>query len=74
MKKSVALLMKEKWLRMNGKMMTDFVQVFYSKCKKLGQFFFHTYLLTCKERYISFVKSCKYLNKLTSIKTIVLIF
>ena len=46
MKKFVALLTKEKRLRMNGKMMTDFLQAFYSVYKKLGQFFFHTYLLT----------------------------
>ena len=47
MKKLIALLTKEKWLRMNGKMMTDFLQGLYVMYKKLGQFFFHTYLITC---------------------------
>ena len=32
---------------MNRKEMTDFFQALYGVYKKLGQLFFHTYLLTC---------------------------
>ena len=45
MKKFVALLGKEKWPRMNGKMLTP---TFFELCtlyiNQLGQFFFHTLL------------------------------
>ena len=45
MKKFVALLMKEKWPGINGKMMTP---TFFKLCtvhvRKLGQYFFHTLL------------------------------
>ena len=44
---------------------SDFLLAFYSVCKKLGQFFFHTLLANLfKQRYISSVTSYKYLNKL----------
>ena len=44
---------------------TDFVQALYIVYEKLGKFFFHSYLLIklFKEKYISSVKSYKYLNK-----------
>ena len=42
MKKFIALTTKEKQLKINGKMMTDFLQALYSVCKKLGQFFLHS--------------------------------
>ena len=29
---------------------SDFLQALHSVCKKLGQFFFHTYLLTCLKK------------------------
>ena len=46
MKKFVALLMKEKWQRMNGKMVTPTFFEFYRICiKKLGQFFSILYSL-----------------------------
>ena len=47
MKKFVTLIAKKKQLRMNRKEMTDFFQALYGVYKKLGQLFFHTYLLTC---------------------------
>ena len=45
---------------------TDFVQALYNVYEKLGKFFFHSYVLInlFKEKYISSVKSYKYLNKL----------
>ena len=47
MKKFVALLTKEKQLRITGKMITlTFFGLYTVHVKKLGQFFFHTYLLT----------------------------
>ena len=42
--KFVALLTKEKWPRMNGKMTLTFFQFYTLYIKKLGQFFFHTLL------------------------------
>ena len=61
MKKLNTLLTREKGLRMNGKIMTDFLQAFYSVDKRLGQ-----YLLAIlfKQRYTSSVESYKHLNKL----------
>ena len=45
MKKFVVLLMKEKWLRMNEKIMTPtFFELYTVYIKKLGQFFSHTLL------------------------------
>ena len=38
---------EEKHLRMNGKMMTDFLRALYCTYEKLGKFFFHTYSITC---------------------------
>ena len=39
---------KEKHLRMNGKMMTlTFFELYTMHIKKLGEFFFYTYSLTC---------------------------
>ena len=32
---------------------SDFLLALYSVCKKLGQFFFHTYLLTCLKKNTS---------------------
>ena len=47
MKKFTALLTKEKWQRMNRKMMTlTFFELYTGYVKKLGVFFFHIYLLT----------------------------
>ena len=53
---------------MNGKIMTDILQASYRVYKKLGQFFFHTYSLTCLNKYIF-----EQVHKL-SMKTMVLIF
>ena len=60
---------------MNGEMMTLTFFEFFSLYKKISTILF-PYLLVYlfKQRYISFVKSCKYLNKLISIKSIVLAF
>ena len=66
MKKFVALLVKKKRLRMNGKLMTDFLQVLFSIYKKIRICFPYSLINLLKERYISSVKSCKYLDKLTS--------
>ena len=44
---------------------SDFLVALCSVYKKLGQFFFHTLLTNLfKQRHISSVTSCKYLNKL----------
>ena len=46
MKKFVALLMREKWPRMNEKMMTPtFFEIYTVYIKKLGQFFSHNLLV-----------------------------
>ena len=46
---------------------SEFLQALHSVYKKLGQFVFQTYFLTClKRKVISSVKSYKYLNKLIS--------
>ena len=46
MKKSVPLLMKEKWPGMNGKMMTPtFFELYTVYIKKIGGFFSILYLL-----------------------------
>ena len=58
LKKFIALLTKEKWLRMNGKMMT-------LTFKNSDNTFSLLLLNLFKERCISFVKSYEYLNKLT---------
>ena len=54
MKKFFALPAKEKRLRINEKMMTlTFFGLYAVYVKKLGQFFFHTYSLTCLKKEIS---------------------
>ena len=64
MEKLIALLTKEKWLRMNGKMMTlIFFLALYSVYITFRQFFFHTYLLTCLKKDTSVLLK---VNKLTS--------
>ena len=75
MKKFVALPRKEKRLRMIGKMMNlTFIEIFTAYIK-IRMICFPSLLVNLfKERYISSVKSCKYLNKLISIKTMVLTF
>ena len=55
MNKFVALLAKEKRLRMNGKIISAFRRALHNACKKLGQFFFGTYSLTCLKRKTSAV-------------------
>ena len=46
---------------------SDFLLSLCIVYKKLGQFFFHNLLASLfKQRYIGFVTSCKYLNKLIS--------
>ena len=50
MKKFASLLTEEKRLKMNGKMMTDFVRALYS-VKKIGLFFFHTYWSNCLNKH-----------------------
>ena len=46
MKKFVALLTREKWPRMNEKMMTPtFFEIYTVYIKKLGQFFSHNLLV-----------------------------
>ena len=57
LKKFIALLTKEKWLRMNGKMTLTF--------KNLDNTFSILLLNLFKERCISFVKRYEYLNQLT---------
>ena len=73
MKKLVAFLTKEKKLRMNGKMITlTFFQLYTVYIKKLGQFFFHAYSLTCLNKDTSvLLKNVSIKNKL-SIKIMVL--
>ena len=57
MKKFVVLLTKEKRLRMNRKMMT---LTFFKTILSLGQFFFHTYSLTCLNKDSSLLLKLKY--------------
>ena len=46
---------------------SDFFPALYIVYKKLGQFFFHTWIANLfKQRYISAVTNYKYLNKLIS--------
>ena len=52
-KKFVALLKKEEWLRKNVKMMSLTFFELYSVYKKLGQLFLYTYLLTFLKKDIS---------------------
>ena len=60
------LLTKKKRLRTNGKMMTLTFLKLYTVYIKNGTIHFPYLLVNLfKERYISSVKSCKYLNKLT---------
>ena len=61
MKKFVALLMKEKWPGMNGKMITPTFFELYTLYKKIRAFFFHTLLAIHRS-----VASCKYFKKLKS--------
>ena len=62
MKKFVALLTKEKWSRMNEKMMTPtFFKIYKVYIKKLRQFFSHTLLVIHHS-----AGSYKYFEKLTS--------
>ena len=62
MKKFLALLMKEKRPRMNGKMMTlTFFELYTVYIKKLEQFFFDTLLAVHHS-----VASYKYFKKLIS--------
>ena len=58
LKKFIALLTKEKWLRMNGEMMT-------LTFKNSDNTFSLLLLNLFKERCISFVKGYEYLKKLT---------
>ena len=56
MKKIVALLTKEKWLRMNGNVrILTFLERYTMYIKKLGQFFFHIYSLTCLKKDTPFM-------------------
>ena len=65
MKKFIALLTEERQLRMNGEMMSLTFFKLYTEYIKIRTIFFSYLLLNLfKERYISFVKSYKYLNKL----------
>ena len=74
-KKFVALPMKKKQLRMIGKIMNlTFIKLFTVYIKIRTICFPYLLVNLFKERYISSVKSCKYLNKLISIKTMVLTF
>ena len=62
MNEFVALLTKEKWPRMNEKMMTlTFFKLYTVYIKKLGQFFSHTLLVIHRS-----VGSYKNFDKLTS--------
>ena len=62
MKNIVALLMREKWPRMNGKMMIPtFFELYTVYIKKLEQFFFHTLLAIHRS-----VASYKHFKKLIS--------
>ena len=62
MKKFVALLTREKWPRMNEKMMTPtFFEIYTVYIKKLGQFFSHTLLVIHRS-----AGSYKYFEKLIS--------
>ena len=45
MKKFVALLTKEKWLRINGKMMADILQALYSVYEKIRAILFQHVLV-----------------------------
>ena len=63
MKKFVALLTKEKWPRMNEKMMTPtFFKIYTVYIKKFGQFFSYTLLVM----YYCSAGSYKYFEKLIS--------
>ena len=65
MKKFIALLTEERQLRMNGEMMSLTFFKLYTEYIKIRTIFFSYLLLNLfKERYISSVKSYKYLNKL----------
>ena len=60
MKKFVALLTKEKQLRMKGKTMTlTFLELSTVHVNRIGQFFFHTYLLTCLNKDTSVLLKVK---------------
>ena len=71
MKKFVVLLKKEKQQRMNGKMMSLTFFELYAVYIKKNMTILFPYLLVnmFKQRYITYVKSYKYLNKSISIKT-----
>ena len=59
----VSIINKEKPAK-NKRENDGFLRSFYSVYKKLGQFFPHLLANLFKERYISFIKSYKYLDKL----------
>ena len=68
MKKFFSLLVKERWLRMNGKIMTlTFAELFKCIFKKLGQFFFHTYFIACLSKLHQLCQKLQiFVNKLVT--------
>ena len=66
---------KGKTVKIDWENDSDFLPTLYIVYKKLRQFFFHTLLVNVfKQKYISSIRSYKYLNRLISIKTFVLVF
>ena len=66
---------KGKTVKIDWENDSDFLPTLYIVYKKLRQFIFHTLLVNVfKQKCISSIRSYKYLNRLISIKTFVLVF